>query len=174
MYCGVILDSNKTTMSITTGNVEYHPLYLLIGNIHNVAQYGHCNGVIPIGFLAIPKCWSCSITPFHSNICILAECKYDNNPEYCTFRWQLYHTSISAILMPLHCGMTTPVVCRCPDGHYWRVIYDLGPYIANYPEQVMLSGIISGLCPKYVSCAWWSYHLHILDAGAQLCQNSSR
>ncbi|KAF8325909.1 hypothetical protein F5887DRAFT_1065217 [Amanita rubescens] len=132
MYCSVILGSDKTTVSVATGNVEYHPLYLSIGNIHNVARRGHRNGVIPIGFLAIPK----------------SERKYDNNLEYRTFRRQLYHTSISAILMPLHHGMTTPVVRRCPDGHYRRVIYDLGPYIADYPEQVMLSGIVSGWCPK--------------------------
>ena len=37
VYCAVILGSNKTTVSIATGNVEYHPLYLSIGNIHNVA-----------------------------------------------------------------------------------------------------------------------------------------
>jgi hypothetical protein len=58
MYCGVILGSDKTTVSVATGNVEYHPLYLSIGNIHNVARRGHRNGVIPIGFLAIPKCQS--------------------------------------------------------------------------------------------------------------------
>ena len=44
MYCGVILSSDKTTVSITTGNVEYHLLYLSIGNIHNVAWHGCHNG----------------------------------------------------------------------------------------------------------------------------------
>ncbi|KAG2029542.1 hypothetical protein BDR03DRAFT_936818 [Suillus americanus] len=47
-------------------------------------------------------------------------------------------------------NMTTPDVVRCPDGHYRRVIYGLGPYIADYPEQVLLSGIVTGWCPKYV------------------------
>ncbi len=46
--------------------------------------------------------------------------------------------------------MTTPVVRQCPDGHYRRVIYDLGPYIADYPEQVLLAGIVQGWCAKYV------------------------
>lgn len=46
--------------------------------------------------------------------------------------------------------MTTPDIVRCPDGHYRRVIYGLGPYIADYPEQVLLSGIVTGWCPKYV------------------------
>ena len=40
---------------VATGNVEYHPLYFSIGNIHNTAQHAHGNAVVPIGFLAIPK-----------------------------------------------------------------------------------------------------------------------
>ena len=55
MYCPIILGSDKTTVSVATGNVEYHPLYLSLGNIHNAARRGHRNGVIPIAFLAIPK-----------------------------------------------------------------------------------------------------------------------
>ena len=32
--------------------------------------------------------------------------------------------------------MTTPEVVRCPDGHFRHAIYGIGPYIADYPEQV--------------------------------------
>lgn len=46
--------------------------------------------------------------------------------------------------------MTAPRVTLCPDGHYRRVIYSIGPFIADYPEQVYLTGIVSGWCPKYV------------------------
>ena len=46
--------------------------------------------------------------------------------------------------------MTKPVVHRCPDGHFRRVIYDLIAFIADYPEQVMLTGIVQGWCPKCV------------------------
>ena len=28
--------------------------------------------------------------------------------------------------------------------------YGLGPYIADYPKQVLLSGVVQGWCPKYV------------------------
>ena len=55
MYCPIILGSNKTTVSVATGNVEYHPLYLSIGNPHNAVRSAHRNAVIPIAFLAIPK-----------------------------------------------------------------------------------------------------------------------
>jgi hypothetical protein len=46
--------------------------------------------------------------------------------------------------------MTKPEVVRCPDGHYRRAIYGLGPYIADYPEQAFLACIVQGWCPKYV------------------------
>jgi hypothetical protein len=46
--------------------------------------------------------------------------------------------------------MTTPKVVKCPDGHYCRAIFGLGPYIADYPEQVWLAAIVSGWCPTYV------------------------
>ncbi|KAH9984782.1 hypothetical protein BJV77DRAFT_952361 [Russula vinacea] len=44
--------------------------------------------------------------------------------------------------------MTTPEVVRFPDGHFRRVIYGLSPYIADYPEQVLLACIMQGWCPK--------------------------
>ncbi|KAI9429150.1 hypothetical protein BJY52DRAFT_1353967 [Lactarius psammicola] len=47
--------------------------------------------------------------------------------------------------------MTEPRVIKCPDGHFRHTIFGLGPYIADYPEQVWLSGIVSNWCPKCVT-----------------------
>ncbi|KAK0438899.1 hypothetical protein EV421DRAFT_1968969 [Armillaria borealis] len=96
MYVAIILGSDKTTVSVATGNVEYHPLYISIGDR-----------------------------------------KYDDDPVFHLFKKQLYHSSIAAILDSLKPAMTQPVV-----------IYDLGAFIADYPEQVLLSGIVSGWCAK--------------------------
>lgn len=46
--------------------------------------------------------------------------------------------------------MTTPEVIRCPDGYFRRVVYGIGPYIADYPEQVWLAAVVNDWCPKYV------------------------
>ena len=46
--------------------------------------------------------------------------------------------------------MTKPEVVRCPDGHFRRAVYGLGPYIADYPEQALLACIVQNWCPKYV------------------------
>lgn len=45
--------------------------------------------------------------------------------------------------------MTTPQVTKCPDSHFRRVVYGLGPYIADYPEQCILASIVSDWCPRY-------------------------
>ena len=54
----ILLGSDKTITSVGMGNVEYYPLYMSIGNLHNGARRAHCGGVAVIGFLAIPTCES--------------------------------------------------------------------------------------------------------------------
>jgi len=44
--------------------------------------------------------------------------------------------------------MTAPEVTRCPDGHFRRALYILGPYMADYSEQAAIASIVSGWCPK--------------------------
>ena len=55
MFVPIILGSDKTTVSVATGHTEYWPVYLSIGNIHNSARRAHKNGLVLLGFLAIPK-----------------------------------------------------------------------------------------------------------------------
>ncbi|KAG9217551.1 hypothetical protein CCMSSC00406_0008478 [Pleurotus cornucopiae] len=117
MYCPIILGSDKTTVSVATGQVEYHPLYLSIGNIWGSTHHAHRQGVIPIAFLAIPKAPTLPLIDL-GNISSIK--KY----------------------------MTTPVVRRCPDGHFHRVIFDFGPFIGDYPEQVMLAAVVQGWCAR--------------------------
>jgi len=57
--------------------------------------------------------------------------------------------SLARILQSLHDGMLVPEVVRCSDGHFRRAIYGLGPYIADYPEQCLVTCVVSGWCPKY-------------------------
>ena len=55
VFAPIILGSDKTTTSVATGQNEYYPLYLSLGNIHNSTRRSHRNAVTPIAFLAIPK-----------------------------------------------------------------------------------------------------------------------
>ncbi|KAF7372792.1 hypothetical protein MSAN_00485000 [Mycena sanguinolenta] len=132
MFVPVISGSDKTTVSVATGHQEYHPVYASPGILSGPARRAHGNGVLPVAFLAIPK----------------TSKKHRKKAEYQRFCRQLYHSSLALIYQPLKPFMETPEVARCPDGHWRRVIYGIGPYIADYPEQVWLAAIVQNWCPK--------------------------
>ena len=150
MFIPIILGSDKTTVSVGTGHTEYWPLYASIGNIHNSARRAHGSGLVLVAFLAIPKSrlsFSLSI-PYHSDVLSPAIKEYSDCPKFRQFRRRLFHASLALILRPLLPGEKTPEVYKCPDGRFRRVIWGIGPYIADYPEQVLLACIVQGWCPK--------------------------
>ncbi|KIK82642.1 hypothetical protein PAXRUDRAFT_37997, partial [Paxillus rubicundulus Ve08.2h10] len=57
----IILSSDKTIVSVATGNNEYYPLYLSVGNMHNtvllelilICHSHHTYAVVLIVFLAM-------------------------------------------------------------------------------------------------------------------------
>ena len=76
--------------------------------------------------------------------------EFNNDPDFQKFCQKLFHSSLQTILEPLQPSMTTPKVSKCSDGHFQHVIYGLGPYIADYQEQVLLGCIVQGWCVQYV------------------------
>ncbi|KAG1863920.1 hypothetical protein F4604DRAFT_1882154 [Suillus subluteus] len=131
----IILGSDKTTVSVGTGNNEYYPLYASIGNVCNNVRRAHRDALVIIGFLTIPK----------------TDRKHSKDDMFRIFCRQLFHSLLSAILSSLKSAMTKYEVVRCGDGHFRRIIYSLGPYIADYEEQLVLSCIIKHWCPKCIA-----------------------
>ncbi|KZP19656.1 hypothetical protein FIBSPDRAFT_911331 [Athelia psychrophila] len=131
-FLPIVSGSDKTTVSVATGHQEFHPVYMSPGNLTNIARRAHGNSVLPVAFLPIPK----------------AKRRHRSRIEFQCFSRQMYHACLARVFTPLKPGMTTPDIVKCPDGHWRKVIYGLGPYIADYPEQVWLSGIVQGWCPK--------------------------
>ncbi|KAH9959507.1 hypothetical protein BJV74DRAFT_880099 [Russula compacta] len=132
MFVPIIAGSDKTTVSVATGHQEYHPVYMSPGNVTNIARCAYGNSVLPIAFLPIPK----------------TKCRHRNTVPFQRFACQMYHTCLTCVFEPLKPGMTTPDVVHCPDGHFQWEIYGMGPYIADYPEQVWLATPVQGWCPK--------------------------
>ncbi|KAF7796680.1 hypothetical protein EIP86_007863 [Pleurotus ostreatoroseus] len=130
VYCPVVAGSDKTTVSVATGQNEYYPLYVSNGLVHNTVRRAHRNAVTLCAFLAIPK----------------TDREYKNDPKFRKFRRQLFHSSLNYIFQSLKPSMTAPEVTRCADGHYRRIVYGLGPYIADYPEQALLACIYICRC----------------------------
>ncbi|KAI9441589.1 hypothetical protein H4582DRAFT_2110402 [Lactarius indigo] len=57
--------------------------------------------------------------------------RHTDDNEFRKFRRQLFHS------------LPEP-----RTGHFRRVIYSIGPYIADYPEQALLACIVQGWCPR--------------------------
>ncbi|PSR75093.1 hypothetical protein PHLCEN_2v9329 [Hermanssonia centrifuga] len=113
----VISGSNKTTVSVRTGQNKYYPLYLSIGNIQNRICHAHQNAVVPVAFLAIPK----------------SRRQHNDDFAYRIFRWQLYHQSLAWIFKTLKPHMETPTILCCPTGgHCARVVPK--PFTNNFPH----------------------------------------
>ena len=93
----------------------------------------------------------------------LANKEYADNPKFRCFRRQLFHTSLSKMLKRLHPGMTVPEIVHCGDGSYHQVIYGIGPYISDYPEQCLISGIVQGWYLRYIIRAHCVHQLWIRD-----------
>ncbi|KAG1874100.1 hypothetical protein C8R48DRAFT_745984 [Suillus tomentosus] len=129
MFVPVILDSDKTTVSVVTGQNDYYPLYISAGNLHNNIRCAHRESVSLVGFLSIPK-------------------SHDGSKEFRNFRCHLFHASLRAILESFHHAMEKPEIVKCVDSHYRHAVYGLGPYIADYPEQLLLSCVVQNWCPR--------------------------
>ncbi|KIJ10192.1 hypothetical protein PAXINDRAFT_16762 [Paxillus involutus ATCC 200175] len=130
MFVPIVLGNDKTTVSVGTGNNEFYPLYLSIGNVHNNVCRAHHDALVLIGFLAISK-----TTKEHAS-----------NTAFQRFCRQLFHSSLAMILNPLK-----PNIVKFGNGYHHHVVYDLGPYIADYEEQALLTCIVCSWCPRCLS-----------------------
>ncbi|KAH9913704.1 uncharacterized protein BXZ73DRAFT_92935 [Epithele typhae] len=135
MLVPIVLGADKTTVSVATGHQEFYPTYMSIGNIHNSMRRSHRESVIPVAFLPIP----------HTSR------EFEDDEDFRVFKKQVYHSSLTALLMPLRPGMTKPHVLRCPDLHFRRAIFQAGPFIADYLEQVYVSGVVYMWCGQCLS-----------------------
>ncbi|KAF7296170.1 hypothetical protein HMN09_01085500 [Mycena chlorophos] len=137
LFVPVILGSDKTTVSIGTGNTEFWPLYGGIGNTFNSTRRAHRDGIALLAFLAIPKTTR----------------EYAKSNDFRKFRRQLFHSSIRRVLDSLKEYMTKPKVTRCADRYFRRAIYGIGPDISDYPEQCLITCVVQGYCPICLSPA---------------------
>lgn len=130
----IILGSDKTTVSVATGQHDYHPVYLSVGNVHNHLRRAHKDALVLIGFLPIPE-----------------GARNDAQTDtFRDFRRRLFHGCLSMILEPLKSFMHEWDIVQCSDHHFRRAIYGIGPYIADYPEQTTAAGTIYNWCVTYV------------------------
>lgn len=138
----IVLGSDKTTVLVATSQNDFYLLYLSVGNVRNNMQCAHRNGLVLIGFLAMPKSKHLHLISINVSNIFVAMKEHVKTNKFCQFCHQLFHSSLSFILQLLKLFMTAPDIVCFGDGHFHHVIYGIGPYITDYEEQVLLACIV--------------------------------
>ncbi|QRV99831.1 hypothetical protein RhiJN_27850 [Ceratobasidium sp. AG-Ba] len=113
----IILSTNKTKLTVFSGNQKAWPVYLTIGNISkDIRGCPSERATLLVGYIPVSNL---------SNI--------SNERERSEAGWQLFHTCMESILEPLKTLSQTGFDVLCADGGVRRVFPILAAYIADYP-----------------------------------------
>ncbi|KAJ3520504.1 hypothetical protein NMY22_g12728 [Coprinellus aureogranulatus] len=127
----VVISTDKTQLTIFKGKVAY-PVYMTIGNLpKHIRRKPSRQGQVLLAYLPVSKLEH--ITTKASRRRALAN---------------LFHACMSFILEPLKAAGIEGVFLRSGDGAIRRCFPILAAYVADYPEQVLVTGIKSGDCPR--------------------------
>jgi hypothetical protein len=55
MFVPIYISSDKMTVSVATGQNDFHPVYISVGNIHNDIRRADVGGFVLLTFLPIPR-----------------------------------------------------------------------------------------------------------------------
>ncbi|KAG8909475.1 hypothetical protein FRC00_010035, partial [Tulasnella sp. 408] len=127
----IILASDKTQLSTFSGDKQAWPVYLTIGNISkSVRRRPSQRAMVLLGYLPVTK--------LH---CFKLQDRSNQGHR-------LFHRAMRHILQPLAKAGTSGVFMTCADGHIRRVHPILASYIADYPEQCLVTCCRENRCPK--------------------------
>ncbi|KAG8773231.1 hypothetical protein FRC12_002651 [Ceratobasidium sp. 428] len=127
----LILSTDKTKMTVISGNQKAWPVYLSIGNISkNIRRQPSERATLLVGFIPVAEL---------SNI--------SNPTQKSEAGWQLFHVCMESILEPLKKLSLFGMDVLCADGGVRRVYPILAAYIADFPEQVLVACVRDSRCP---------------------------
>ncbi|KAG8737616.1 hypothetical protein FRC10_008018 [Ceratobasidium sp. 414] len=127
----LIISTDKTKLTVFSGNQKAWPVYISIGNISvEIRRWPSEHATLLIGFIPVTN---------HGNI--------TNGTKKSECGWQLFHTCMESILEPLKEASRTGIEVLCADGGLRRVFPILAAYIADFPEQVTIACVRESRCP---------------------------
>ncbi|KAH9914312.1 uncharacterized protein B0H18DRAFT_1125649 [Fomitopsis serialis] len=129
----VIIATDKTQLTQFSGNKAAYPVYMTLGNIPRALRRKPSeHACILIGYLSVDKVSSDGITQRKQRALVQ----------------QLFHASVRAILEPLVKAGKEGIDVTSGNGEVRRVHPILAAYVADYPEQCLVTCAKSGTCPK--------------------------
>ncbi|THH01493.1 hypothetical protein EW145_g6902 [Phellinidium pouzarii] len=132
----VIIASDETQLSTFSGDKTAWPVYLTIGNIaKNIRLKPSTHATVILGYLPKVK-FQCF------------EGGSDDEARSCI--WNFFHHCMRVLLVPLIEAGENAIKMLCADGFSWIVFPILAAYVADYPEQCLVTCCKSFRCPKCV------------------------
>lgn len=129
----VIISTDKTQLTQFSGSKQAYPVYLTLGNIPNrLRRKPSEQACILIGYLPINKLTRGTLS------------KQGVSARY----RQVFHKAMSILLEPLKKAGSTGVEMTGGDGEVRKVFPILAAYVADYPEQCLVTCSKYGSCPK--------------------------
>ncbi|KAM6491449.1 hypothetical protein JOM56_013018 [Amanita muscaria] len=127
----ILLSSDRTQVTVFGSKTAY-PVYLTIGNLpKDIRRKPSCGGQVLLAYLPASK--------LKHVACVASRRRMLAN---------LFHFCLRKILEPLETAGTEGIVMRDGLGSARRIHPILAIYIGDYPEQVLVTGIKTGKCPK--------------------------
>jgi len=126
-----ILSSDKTTLSQFQGDKSAWPIYLTIRNIDKAMQCKpSVHATILIRYIPVTK-----LTCF-------------TKPPQSVAGYRLFHECMQQLLVPLADAICNGVDMVCTDGFICHVYPILTAYVADHPEQGLVSCCQENFCSK--------------------------
>ncbi|KAG1848102.1 hypothetical protein F4604DRAFT_1883932 [Suillus subluteus] len=119
----VILASDKTSLSQFCGDQEVWPVYLILSNISKDVHHQPSE-----------------------HAAILLECFSQDTRSL--ERYRLFHYCMSQVLEPLISAGNNGIEITCPDRQVRRMHPIIAAYIADFPEQCLVTCCMENRCPK--------------------------
>ncbi|KAF8594471.1 hypothetical protein BDV93DRAFT_579749, partial [Ceratobasidium sp. AG-I] len=127
----LILATDQTMLSIMCGGQAAYPVYLTLGNINkHWRRKPSKRTMVLLGYLPVEA--------FED---------VEDDDKRRRMKANLIHRSMEKILEPLKAASEEGVEMWCPDGRLRRVYPRIAAYLADWPEQNLMSCTSIGSCP---------------------------